>query len=168
MKLCTAKHVDWESWRTPRVPNGIMSITGRKEKTWGEERRREEELCAQGLPFLGAVRLTHHQSPSGINKYSRTNYRQALLQRIKPTWNTACRAGHTNNNIEQQMRTTRVHHRLATFTPSWLAPVQHYKHAWIRNAGLIILWQACLLYGTLSGLLAQRGQDVADFLESEG
>lgn len=133
-----------------------------------EERRREEELCAQGLPFLGAVRLTHHQSPSGINKYSRTNYRQALLQRIKPTWNTACRAGHTNNNIEQQMRTTRVHHRLATFTPSWLAPVQHYKHAWIRNAGLIILWQACLLYGTLSGLLAQRGQDVADFLESEG
>lgn len=36
------------------------------------------------------------------------------------------------------------------------------------NAVLIILWEACLLCGTLSGLLAQRAQDVADFLESEG
>lgn len=51
----------------------------------GEERGKvEEEQCAQpGTAFLGAVCLTHHQSPSGVNKYSGTNYRQVLLQRLK-------------------------------------------------------------------------------------
>lgn len=99
-------------------PSGILSTI------W---RRGEEEEVRTARNFLGAACLTHHQSPSGVNKYSGTNYRQVLLQRLKHP-----RGSVQSRKNKQQHRATNTHNMrkplLATFIRSLLAPVQHYKH----------------------------------------
>lgn len=73
--------------------------------------------------------------------------------------------GRKNKNKQEQHRATNTHNMrkplLATFIRSLLAPVQHYKHGQITDAGLINSTKhvSCL---TLCQELAQRGQDVAD------